>query len=173
MKNFKSISMAVLSLVMVACTNDITSERPADNTQGKGIAFSATISMRGSATRSAMTENSDKTISAAWETGDEIALVYEVAGKKQVTKAKMTVADDKSATITATLAEGVTAGSKVKLLYPYAAVCDDAEEAEFGAMKKEALERVGVFWIINHNFFLLNSLCFNFFFIYFFLLFYF
>ena len=139
MKTFKSISMAVMSLVMVACSNDITSERPAENPQGKGIPFSATISMRGSATRSVMTENSDKTISAAWETNDEMALVYEVAGKKLVTKAKMTVAEDKSATITATLAEGVTAGTKVSLLYPYAAVCDDAEKTEYGAMKEDSL----------------------------------
>ena len=139
MKTFKSISMAVMSLVMVACSNDITSERPAENPQGKGIPFSATISMRGSATRSVMTENSDKTISAAWETDDEMALVYEVAGKKQVTKAKMTVAEDKSATITATMAEGVTAGTKVSLLYPYSAVCTDAEKTAYGAMKEDSL----------------------------------
>ena len=138
MKTFRYLTIAVLALVMAACSSDIASEQPVANHQGQGIPFTATISMRGSATRSVMTE-STSTISAAWETGDELALVYEVSGQKQVTKATMTVSDDKSATITATIAEGVTTGTTVKLLYPYSAVCNDAEKAAYGTMGEDAL----------------------------------
>ncbi|MBR6868132.1 MAG: hypothetical protein IKN02_07905 [Prevotella sp.] len=139
MKTFRYLTIAVLGLVMAACSSDIASEQPVVSHQGKGIPFTATISMRGSATRSVMTE-STSTISAAWETGDELALVYEVSGQKQVTKATMTVSDDKSATITATIAEGVITGTTVKLLYPYSAVCNDpAEAATYGTMREDAL----------------------------------
>jgi hypothetical protein len=139
MKTFRYLTIAVLGLVMAACSSDIASEQPVESHQGKGIPFTATISMRGSATRSAMTE-STSTISAAWETGDSLALVYEVSGQKQVTKATMTVSDDKSATITATIAEGVTTGTTVKLLYPYSKVCNDpAEAATYGTIRKDAL----------------------------------
>ena len=139
MKTFRYLTIAVLALVMAACSSDRLPEQNAASHQGKGIPFTSTISMRSSATRSVMTENSDNTISAAWKTDDELALVYEVSGQKQVTKATMTVLDDKSATIKATIAEGVTAGTKVSLLYPYAAVCNDAEKAAYGAMKEDAL----------------------------------
>lgn len=138
MKTFRYLTIAVLGLVMAACSSDIVPEQPVASHQGQGIPFTATISMRGSATRSVMTE-STSTISAAWKTGDELALVYEVSGQKQVTKATMTVSDDKSATITATIAEGVTAGTTVKLLYPYSAVCNDAEKAAYGTMGEDAL----------------------------------
>ena len=139
MKTFRYLTIAVLGLVMAACSSDIASEQPVVSHQGKGISFSATISMKGSATRSVMTE-STSTISAAWKTGDELALVYEVSGQKQVTKATMTVSDDKSATITATIAEGVTTGTTVKLLYPYSRVCDDpAEAATYGTISEDAL----------------------------------
>ena len=138
MKTFKKISIVVLSLMTAACSSDIASEQPPESLQGKGIPFTATISMKGSTTRSAMTENGS-TISAVWETGDELALVYEVSGQKKVTKATMTVRDDKSATITATIAEGVTTGTAVKLLYPYSAVSDNAEDTSYGAMKRDAL----------------------------------
>lgn len=139
MKTFRYLTIAVLGLVMATCSSDIASEQPVVSHQGKGISFSATISMKGSATRSVMTE-STSTISAAWKTGDELALVYEVSGQKQVTKATMTVSDDKSATITATIAEGVTTGTTVKLLYPYSRVCDDpAEAATYGTISEDAL----------------------------------
>ena len=138
MKTFKKISIVVLSLMTAACSSDIASEQPSESLQGKGIPFTATISMKGSTTRSAMTENGS-TISAVWKTGDELALVYEVSGQKKVTKATMTVRDDKSATITATIAEGVTTGTAVKLLYPYSAVSDNAEDTSYGAMKRDAL----------------------------------
>lgn len=138
MKTFRYLTIAVLSLMTAACSSDIASEQPSESLQGKGIPFTATISMRGSATRSAMTESTG-TINAAWETGDELALVYEVSGQKQVTKATMSVRDDKSTTITATIAEGVTTGTTVKLLYPYSAVCDDTEDAAYGTMKEDAL----------------------------------
>lgn len=140
MKSFRYLTIAVLSLMTAACSSDIDSEQPSESHQGKGIPFTATINMKGSATRSAMTE-STSTISAVWETGDELALVYEVSGQKQVTKATMTVRDDKSATITATIAEGVTDGTSVKLLYPYDAVnSEDPGDAAYGTIKEDALD---------------------------------
>ena len=123
MKTFKTISIAVLSLMMAACSSDMQEAAPdLALKSGKGIPFSATIS-QGAVTRTELTENmTDKTLESQWATGDEVAMVYDVGGNTKVTKAIVTSLTDKSATITATLEEGVTNGTEVSLYYPYAAI---------------------------------------------------
>ena len=123
MKTFKTISIAALSLVMAACSSDMQEAAPdLALKSGKGIPFSATIS-RGADTRTELTENAtDKTLDAQWTTGDQVAMVYDVGGITKVTKATVTAQSDKSATITATLEEGVTNETAVNIYYPYSAI---------------------------------------------------
>ena len=131
-----AFSLAVLSLAMAACSNDTDPGQSLGDNNGKGIPFTATISMAGSATRSVLTEDTEKgVITAAWAEGDALALVYKVGSVTKVTKAVMTALDDdKSAVITATLEEGVTEGTAVTLLYPYDAVIVNPEESDYGKL---------------------------------------
>ena len=135
MKTFRYMTIAALSLLMAACSSndDFTSGQV--STTGRGIPFTATVSMDGNKTRTVLTEDATNgTIAAAWETGDELALVYQVGGVTKVTKATVTAQSDKTATITATLDEGVTEGTAVTLIYPYDAVISDSENPEYGTV---------------------------------------
>lgn len=135
MKTFRYMTIAALSLLMAACSSndDITSGQV--STTGKGIPFTATVRMDGNSTRTSLTEDATNgTIAAAWETGDELALVYQVGSVTKVTKATVTAQSDKTATITATLDEGVTEGTAVTLIYPYNAVISDSENPKYGTV---------------------------------------
>ena len=135
MKTFRYMTIAALSLLMAACSSndDITSGQV--STTGRGIPFTATVSRDGNTTRTVLTEDATNgTIAAAWETGDELALVYQVGGVTKVTKATVTAQSDKTATITATLNEGVTEGTAVTLIYPYDAVISDSEDPKYGTV---------------------------------------
>lgn len=135
MKTFRYMTIAALSLLMAACSSndDITSGQV--STTGKGIPFTATVRMDGNSTRTSLTEDATNgTIAAAWETGDELALVYQVGSVTKVTKATVTPQTDKTATITATLDEGVTEGTAVTLIYPYNAVISDSENPKYGTV---------------------------------------
>ena len=135
MKTFRYMTIAALSLLMAACSSndDITSGQV--STTGRGIPFTATVSRDGNTTRTVLTEDATNgTIAAAWETGDELALVYQVGSVTKVTKATVTAQSDKTATITATLNEGVTEGTAVTLIYPYDAVISDSEDPKYGTV---------------------------------------
>ena len=108
MKTFRYINMAVLGLMMAACSNDLDLEQTVN--ESHGIPFSATISV-GNATRTSLTENANKTINMEWVNDEKVAMVYEAGGALKVTAATVTVQTDKSATISATLEEGVADGA--------------------------------------------------------------
>lgn len=141
MKTFRYMTIAALSLLMAACSSndDITSGQV--STTGRGIPFTATVSRDGNTTRTVLTEDATNgTIAAAWETGDELALVYQVGSVTKVTKATVTAQSDKTATITATLDEGVTEGTAVTLTYPYDAVSsEDPGVSDYGKIKYDEL----------------------------------
>lgn len=141
MKTFRYMTIAALSLLMAACSSndDITPGQV--STTGRGIPFTATVSRDGNTTRTVLTEDATNgTIAAAWETGDELALVYQVGGVTKVTKATVTAQSDKTATITASLDEGVTEGTAVTLTYPYDAVnSEDPGDPDYGKVKYDEL----------------------------------
>ena len=141
MKTFRYMTIAALSLLMAACSSndDITSGQV--STTGKGIPFTATVRMDGNSTRTSLTEDATNgTIAAAWETGDELALVYQVGSVTKVTKATVTAQSDKTATISASLDEGVTEGTAVTLTYPYDAVSsEDPGVSDYGKIKYDEL----------------------------------
>lgn len=141
MKTFRYMTIAALSLLMAACSSndDITSGQV--STTGKGIPFTTTVRMDGNSTRTSLTEDATNgTIAAAWETGDELALVYKVGEDTHVTKATVTAQTDKTATISASLDEGVTEGTAVTLTYPYDAVSsEDPGVSDYGKIKYDEL----------------------------------
>ena len=125
-QTFRLMSMAVLSLLMAtACSNDDNdiTQQPA---KAEGIPFTATISMGGNQTRALSDPDGDNKIQATWTSGEHVAMVYKVSGTTVVTDATVTAVDNGSGkmkgTISATLADGVTTGTPVTLIYPYSAV---------------------------------------------------
>lgn len=121
MKLRNMFGMAVLGLMAAACSNDVSEVLAPEAPALQGIPFTATIAPKAmDATTRALTESEDG-LSAAWETGEEIALVYDVAGSYVRTKATVTDVTDGTATIDATLDVNVTDGTEVTLIYPYAA----------------------------------------------------
>lgn len=74
MKTFRIFSMAVLAIILAACSsNDEIIGQPEQPT-GEVIHFSGTISTESAATRTQMTENGDGTISVDWKVNDVINL---------------------------------------------------------------------------------------------------
>ena len=87
-------------------------------------------------TRSVLAEATDgKSITNAWNSGDEVALKYEIGGDLHVTKATVILLQDNTAVIKATFDEGVTDGDIVKMVYPYSAVNTDV--SSYGEMKHD------------------------------------
>ena len=147
---FRLLSMAALGLLMAACTtDDITTEQSAEN--GKGIPFTATLSNGGSATRALSGPNSSNVITAKWAVNDEVALVYKVDDETKVTKATVTAVSDGTATITAELADGVTTGTDVTLIYPYSAVNLTAGD-DYGKVRDDVFkDQAGTLAYISEN----------------------
>ena len=74
MKTFRIFSMAVLAIILAACSsNDEIIGQP-EQPIGEVIHFSGTISTESAATRTQMTENGDGTISVDWKVNDVINL---------------------------------------------------------------------------------------------------
>ena len=114
MKIFKLFSMAALVLMITACSsidNDI--QNPAN---GKGIPFTATISLDKSSTR-ALSE-SGGSITATWAKNDEVALIHnDVVDQMTVASVSGGVA-----TITGSITGSPKTGDAVTDFYPYSAV---------------------------------------------------
>lgn len=135
MQTTKIFLMAALALMTAACSNDdndiqTPAEQPA---KSEGIPFTATISMGESASTRALTENGT-TIEATWETGEKVALIYNVGSTPTKTDAKVTKQTDGTATISATLETGATNGSDVTIIYP-----SDAADGTTGNVKSNLL----------------------------------
>ena len=125
--------MAALALMTAACSsddNDITTPTP-QPVKPEGIPFSATISSSESATTRALSEDTEnKTITAAWKTGEKVALIYTVNNTKQLVVAEVTANTDHSATIKATLTGSPADGTPVEIVYPASAVDETNKEVK-------------------------------------------
>lgn len=125
MKTIKLFMMAALALMTAACSsddNDITTPTP-QPVKPEGIPFSATISSSEDATTRALSEDTEnKTITAAWKTDEEVALIYTASNSTQLVVAKVTANKDGSATIKATLTGSPADGTPVEIVYPASAV---------------------------------------------------
>ena len=150
MRTMKKIFlMAALALVTAAsCSRDddsgLTTELPGLPTEqpvaAAGVPFSATISVDNSAVTRALEENGT-TIAATWADGEQVALVYTVAGTAYNTTATVAKRSDGTATISAMLQSGVATGDDVTIIYPATAadgttgqVKDDVLAAQNGTL---------------------------------------
>lgn len=131
MKTIKLFMMAALALMTAACSsddNDITTPTP-QPVKPEGIPFSATISSSEDATTRSLSEDTEnKTITAAWKTGEKVALIYTANDTKQLVVAEVTANGDGSATITATLTGSPADGDEVEIVYPASAVDETTKE---------------------------------------------
>ena len=128
MKTIKLFMMAALAVMTAACSsddNDITTPTP-QPVKPEGIPFSATIESESATTRT-LTE-SGTTITAAWKTGEKVALIYTVNDTKQLVVAEVTANTDHSATIKATLTGSPADGTPVEIVYPASAVDETTKE---------------------------------------------
>lgn len=115
-KVFKLFSMAALTLMVGACSQDEIEQAPQD----KGIHFEATISPADGSGATRTTYTTDGTnINVSWKVGDQIALLHN--GTKDVAEVK-SVATDGKATIACDFATTPANGEEVRLIYPAASV---------------------------------------------------
>ena len=108
MKTFRIFSIAVLGIILAACSsNDEIIEQPAQPNDDV-IHFSGTISLEGAGTRTAMTETeADKTITVDWQVNDVINLCQ--------SDTKYGTAQVKSLSGTSAYIEGTLSGSGYNL----------------------------------------------------------
>ncbi|MCR5239742.1 MAG: hypothetical protein K6E15_06195, partial [Prevotella sp.] len=148
MKNL--IWMAALALTAAtwsACSNEdepTAAEQPAQ--QARTFTVTTTLSPRdGGATRSTMTDNGDGSISATWEVGDQIWVLYtNIGNSSEETTATVTAVDPttKAATITLKLTNPKNGGS-ISFGYP---------AGFFNNPKDLANDQTGTLDDINANF---------------------
>ena len=117
MKKTKLFCMAVLALMMAACSNtenEIVPEQPAEP---EGIPFSATVSSGETSATRALTL-SGSVVEAAWAVDEEVAIIHDGI----IDKMSVVSVDGGTATISGTLTGTVADGDAVTVIYPYSAV---------------------------------------------------
>lgn len=122
--------MAALAVMTAACSsddNDITTPTP-QPVKPEGIPFSATIESESATTRALSEDTENKTITAAWKTDEEVALIYTASNSTQLVVAKVTANKDGSAIIKATLTGSPADGTPVEIVYPASAVDETTKE---------------------------------------------
>ena len=127
MKISKLFSLAALTLMMTACSDQIEQVQQPRNTEG--IPFTATISIDKSASTRALTENGT-TIEASWVAGEKVALIHNGVNDE------MTVASVSGgvATINGTITGTPSNGDAVTVIYP-----STAADGTTGNVKADAL----------------------------------
>ena len=141
------IGMAALALTaatLLACSNK---EELTPAPQARTYTLTTTLSPRdgGVATRSTMTDNGDGSISAAWEVGDQIWVLYtNIGNSSEETMATVTAVDPstKAATISLTLTDPKNGGS-ISFGYP---------AGFFNDPKDPCIAQTGTLDDINANF---------------------
>lgn len=127
MKIFRLFSMAALTLMMAACSNDDNVLEPTNAAETGKLHFTATIAAPGSGagTRTVYEEitsgaNIGK-INVKWKEGDEIAVINLTDGKLDKVTVQ-SVNDDGSAVISGDITKPAADDTKVTLYYPYSKV---------------------------------------------------
>lgn len=141
------VAIALTAATWTACSNEdepTTTDQPAQQTRTYTV--TTTLSPRnGAATRSTMTDNGDGSISAAWEVGDQIWVLYtNIGNSSEETTATVTGVDPttKAATISLTLTDPKDGGD-ITFGYPYSL---------YTGTKKLRTDQIGTLNDINANF---------------------
>lgn len=118
MKTFKYLGTLLLLAMAWACSNDNEIVKP-ESVQpvSDGITFTATFGVKNGTSR-ALSDPGDGTLSASWQQGEEIAIVF---GGDKYTATVTEVDADGSATVTATLPAGTPNNQPVIYIYPASA----------------------------------------------------
>ena len=138
-------ALALTAATWTACSNEdelTAAEQPA---QSRTYTVTTTLSPRNSGTRSTMTDNGDGSISAEWQVGDQIWVLYtNIGNSPEETMATVTAVDPstKAATITLTLTNPKNGGS-ISFGYP---------AGFFNDPKDPTIAQIGTLDDINANF---------------------
>jgi hypothetical protein len=118
MKTFKYLGTLLLLAMAGACSNDNEIVKP-ESVQpvSDGITFTATFGVKNGTSR-ALSDPGDGTLTASWQQGEEIAIVF---GGNKYTATVTEVDADGSATVTATLPAGTPNNQPVIYIYPASA----------------------------------------------------
>lgn len=116
MKITKSSFMAVLVLLMTACSSNDDNDIARQPLQADGIPFTATISTTGSTATRALNENGT-TIEATWAVGERVALIHNGVNDEMTVQS----VTDGVATITGTITGSPSDGDAVTVIYPSSA----------------------------------------------------
>lgn len=118
MKNIKYLGTLLLLAMAWACSNDNEIVKP-ESVQpvSDGITFTATFGVKNGTSR-ALSDPGDGTLTASWQQGEEIAIVF---GGDKYTATVTEVDADGSATVTATLPAGTPNNQPVIYIYPASA----------------------------------------------------
>lgn len=124
----KILTIAALTLTIVACSNDIDeqpTEQPA-KTEGT-ITITAKLAPKSDAGTRAVADNGDNKITVTWAKTEHLAILYTVGSDKKVADAEITDVD--ATTGEATISFGVDGstvdGTACQIVYPLAAAKDD------------------------------------------------
>lgn len=126
----KILTIAALTLTIVACSNDDTdiqtpTEQPA-KTEGT-ITITAKLAPKSDAGTRAVADNGDNKITVTWAKTEHLAILYTVGSDKKVADAEITDVD--ATTGEATISFGVDGstvdGTACQIVYPLAAAKDD------------------------------------------------
>jgi len=109
--------MLLTAMAFAACSNENDIVNPKTEPQqpaSDGITFTAVFGVKNGTTR-ALSDPGDGTLTASWEVGEKIAIVF----NNQVTRAEVSSVDDEgNATVTATLPSGTPNNQEVLYIYP-------------------------------------------------------
>ena len=122
----KVFGIIALALAFAACDkNDIDiqpAEKPAE--KAEGITITASLAPKTAGTK-AVSEKTN-TITSTWETGEHIAILYEVNDIKHAADAEIIAVDGSgSATISFTVEAGTADNTDCQIIYPLSAAKDD------------------------------------------------
>ncbi len=118
MKTFKYLGTLLLLAMVWACSNDNEIVKP-ESVQpvSDGITFTATFGVKNGTSR-ALTDPGDGTLTASWQQGEEIAIVF---GGDKYTATVTEVDAEGNATVSATLPAGTPNNQAVFFIYPASA----------------------------------------------------
>lgn len=133
--NIKHLCALLLTaLTLAACSSDgdeiVNLPEPSQPT-ADGIRFTALFDVKNAGTTRALTDPGDGTLTASWQVGEEIAIVF---GGNNYT-AEVTAVNDGIATVSATLPNGTPNNQAVTFIYPASAA--DGSGLRSGLLAKQ------------------------------------
>ena len=131
-KFFVASMLMAAALFTTSCSSDdSTFTEPQAEPEAPVIHFRAQLgakngdSQNGAKAQRRVVTDKDTYLDAAWQVNEEVALIYEASGVKQMVKATVTELSGEAAIIEGSLTGSPADGTDVRLVYPYAAADKD------------------------------------------------